>query len=68
MAREVQAAAAHLSISIAFPPGAEWMLCQEAVGVRQAPSDFQADPRRQSDLLMFVAEFDFRYGKTEVLA
>jgi hypothetical protein len=44
------------------------VLCQEAVGVRQSPSDFQADPRGQSDLLMFAAELDFRYGKTEVLA
>jgi hypothetical protein len=49
-------------------PGAERALCQEAIVVLRPSRDFQADPGRQIDVLVFMAQLDFCNDKTEVLA
>ena len=49
-------------------PGTEWVLRQVAVGVGRPSGDLPSNPGRQIDLLVFMAEFDLRNNKTEVLA
>ena len=49
-------------------PGTEGVLCQVAIGVRRPFSDFQSNPWRQIDLLVFMAKLHLRNNKTEILA